>query len=160
MRSSLFALLGLRVFTHNVSPYFGQWQFIVEHGSCEEIIGLFNSVLSAVSYDKYPINNESVLRALLQLYLLGKDHDVRVEQHNSKGRSDLIVNFPKRCVVIELKFSSDGKNSKSLLKEAANQIKDQEYGTENLGERELIKIAGVFDASKDKRKLTVFQTVS
>ncbi|MBO6258210.1 MAG: PD-(D/E)XK nuclease domain-containing protein, partial [Succinivibrio sp.] len=73
------------------------------------------------------------------------------------GRSDLIVNFQKRRVVIELKFSSDGRNSAALLKEAVNQIEDKEYGTENLGERELLKIAGVFDASKDQRKITFFQ---
>ncbi|MBO6258027.1 MAG: PD-(D/E)XK nuclease domain-containing protein, partial [Succinivibrio sp.] len=78
---------------------------------------------------------------------------------NSKGRSDLIVNLKKRRLVIELKFSSDGKNGEALLKEAVNQIDDKEYGTENLGERELIKIAAVFDAREDKRKITFFQTV-
>ena len=160
VRSSLFALLSLRVFTHNVSPYSGQRQFIVEHGSCEDIISLFNSVLSAVPYDKYPINSESVLRALLQLYMLGKDHDVRAEQHNSSmGRSDLIINFQKRRVVIEFKFSADGRNSESLLQEAINQIKDKEYGRENLGRRELLKIACVFDGSPEVRKITTFTPV-
>ena len=142
-------------------------QFLVEHSSdtnlsectASELIAHFNSLLAAVSYDKYPIKTEAMLRALLQFYLIGRGLDVRVEQNNSKGRSDLIVNLKKRRLVIELKFSSDGKNGEALLKEAVNQIDDKEYGTENLGERELIKIAAVFDAREDKRKITFFQTV-
>ena len=142
-------------------------QFLVEHSSdtnlsectASELIAHFNSLLAAVSYDKYPVHNEAMLRTLLQFYLIGRGLDVRVEQNNSKGRSDLIVNLKNRRVVIELKFSADGKNSEALLKEAKNQIKDKEYGTENLGDRELIKIACVFNGDAKVRKITSFITV-
>ena len=142
-------------------------QFLVQQASdtdlsvcsASELIAHFNSLLAAVSYDKYPIKTEAMLRALLQFYLIGRGLDVRVEQHNSKGRSDLIVNLKNRRVVIELKFSADGKNSEALLKEAKNQIKDKEYGTENLGDRELIKIACVFNGDAKVRKITSFITV-
>ncbi|MBO6258462.1 MAG: PD-(D/E)XK nuclease domain-containing protein, partial [Succinivibrio sp.] len=84
---------------------------------------------------------------------------VRAEQHNSKGRSDLIVNFQQRRVVIELKFSPGGRNCEALLKEAINQIKNKEYGRENLGDRELLKIACVFNGAADKRQITLFCVV-
>ena len=116
-------------------------------------------MLSTIPYDQYPVESEAVLRSLLLMYLVGLKLDVRAEQHNSKGRSDLIVNLKNRRVVIELKFSADGKNSEALLKEAKNQIKDKEYGTENLGERELIKIACVFNGAADKRQISVFKPV-
>ncbi|MBO6257922.1 MAG: PD-(D/E)XK nuclease domain-containing protein, partial [Succinivibrio sp.] len=119
----------------------------------------FNSLLAAVSYDKYPVKNEAMLRALLQFYLMGRGLDVRVEQNNSKGRSDLLVNLKNRRVVIELKFSSDGKNSEALLQEAVNQIKDKDYGTENLGGRELLKIGCVFNGAADKRQITAYKNV-
>ncbi|MBO6257732.1 MAG: PD-(D/E)XK nuclease domain-containing protein, partial [Succinivibrio sp.] len=84
---------------------------------------------------------------------------VRAEQHNSKGRSDLIVNFQQRRVVIELKFSPGGRNCEALLKEAINQIEDKEYGRENLGNRELLKIACVFNGAADRRQITLFKQV-
>ena len=50
-----------------------------------------------------------------------------------KVRSDLLINFEKRIVVLELKYSRDGTNVDTLLIDALAQIKDKVYGTENLG---------------------------
>ena len=116
-------------------------------------------MFSTIPYDQYPVESEAVLRSLLLMYLVGLKLDVRAEQHNSKGRSDLLINLKNRRVVIELKFSSDGKNCEALLQEAVNQIKDKEYGTENLGGRELIKIACVFNGDDKVRKITSFRIV-
>ena len=116
-------------------------------------------MLSTIPYDQYPVESEAVLRSLLLMYLVGLKLDVRAEQHNSKGRSDLLINLKNRRVVIELKFSSDGKNSEALLQEAVKQIEDKEYGTENLGGRELIKIGCVFNGAAGKRQITLFKQV-
>ena len=159
VRTALFSLLSLRVYERNVSPYASGKKYVLEQGTAEEIINLFNSVLAALSYDKYPVNDEPTLRSLLQIYLLGKDHDVRVEQHNSKGRSDIIVNFPKRRVVLELKYTNKASEEQKKLDEAENQIKEKGYGLENLGDRELLQIACVFNGEKSKRQITMFKTV-
>ena len=159
VRSALFSLLSLSVFEKNVSPYANGKKYVLEHGSAEDIITLFNSVLAALSYDKYPVNDESVLRALLQVYLLGKDHDVRVEQHNSKGRSDILVNFPKRRVVFELKYTTEESEEQKKLDEAESQIIEKGYGLENLGDRELLQIACVFNGAKSKRQITAYKSV-
>ena len=157
VKTALFSLLGIRVFKNNVSPYNSERQYVLEKGSVKDIISLFNTVLATIPYDKYPVNNESTLRALIQLYLIGKGHDVRSEQHNFKGSSDLLVNFKKRRVIIELKFSKDGKDAEALLKKAEDQIRKREYGAENLGDRELLQIAAVFDGSPEVRRITVFK---
>ena len=159
VRSALFSLLSLRVFEKNVSPYANGKKYVIEEGTAEDIISLFNNVLAALSYDKYPVNDESVLRALLQVYLLGKDHDVRVEQHNSKGRSDILVNFPKRRVVIELKYTTEESEEQKKLAEAENQLIEKGYGLENLGDRELLQIACVFNGAKSKRQITAYKSV-
>ncbi|WP_295355390.1 AAA family ATPase [uncultured Succinivibrio sp.] len=159
VRSALFSLLSLSVFEKNVSPYANGKKYVLEHGTAEDIITLFNSVLAALSYDKYPVNDESVLRALLQVYLLGKDHDVRVEQHNSKGRSDILVNFPKRRVLLELKYTTEESEEQNKLDEAENQIIEKGYGLENLGDRELLQIACVFNGAKSKRQITAYKPV-
>ncbi|WP_164954405.1 AAA family ATPase [Succinivibrio dextrinosolvens] len=160
VKSALFRLLSLRVYQKNVSPYSTGKKYVLEQGTVEDIINLFNEVLAALSYDKYPVKDESVLRSLLQVYLIGKNHDVRVEQNNSKGRSDIIVNFPKRRVVLELKFTDKVNSEKAKLAEAEQQIIENGYGLEALGDRELLQIACVFNGDKNKRQITMYKTVS
>ncbi|SKA64336.1 PD-(D/E)XK nuclease superfamily protein [Succinivibrio dextrinosolvens DSM 3072] len=159
VKSALFRLLSLKVFQKNISPYSTGKNYVLEQGSVEDIISLFNEVLAALSYDKYPVDNESVLRALLQVYLIGKNHDVRVEQHNSRGRSDILVNFPKRRVVLELKYTDINSEEQKKLEDAEHQIIEKRYGFENLGDRELIQIACVFNGDKDKRQITLYKKV-
>ena len=159
VRAALFSLLTLRIYERNVSPYASGKKYVLEQGSADDVISLFNSVLAVLSYDKYPVNDESVLRALLQVYLLGKEHDVRVEQHNSKGRSDIIVNFTKRRVVLELKDTDKNSEEQKKLDEAEKQIIEKGYGLENLGDRDLLQIACVFNGDKSKRQITMFKTV-
>ena len=159
VRTALFSLLNLRVYERNVSPYASGKKYVLEQGTVEDIINLFNEVLAALSYDKYPVKDEPVLRSLLQVYLIGKNHDVRVEQNNSKGRSDILVNFPKRRVVLELKYTDKVNEEKNKLDEAEQQIKEKGYGLENLGDRELIQIACVFNGAKTKRQITMYKKV-
>ncbi len=159
VRSALFSLLTLRIYERNISPYATEKKYVLEQGTVEDIINLFNEVLAAISYDKYPVKDEPVLRALLQVYLIGKNHDVRIEQNNSKGRSDIIVNFPKRRVVLELKYTDKVNSEKAKLAEAEQQIIEKGYGLEDLGGRELIQIACVFNGAKTKRQITMYKQV-
>ncbi|WP_031491783.1 AAA family ATPase [Succinivibrio dextrinosolvens] len=159
VRTALFLLLSLKIFDTNNSAFSLKNRYVFENGTVEEIIALFNEVLAALSYDKYPVDNESVLRALLQVYLLGRNHDVRIEQHNFKGRSDILVNFPKRRVVLELKYTTEENEEPSKLDEAEKQIKEKGYGLENLADRELLQIACVFNGDKRKRQITMFKRV-
>ena len=50
----------------NISPYTAEKKYVLEQGSVDEIISLFNSVLAALAYDKYPVKDETVLRAMLR----------------------------------------------------------------------------------------------
>ena len=159
VKTALFRLLSLKVFQKNISPYASGKKYVLEHGNAEDIIILFNSILAALAYDKYPVKDESVLRALLQVYLIGKNHDVRAEQHNHKGRSDILVNFPKRRVVLELKYAVKVNEEKKKLAEAEQQIIEKGYGLEALGDRELLQIACVFNGAKNKRQITAYKTV-
>ena len=159
VRTALFLLLSLKIFDTTASAFGLTNRYVIEKGNVEEIINLFNEVLAALSYDKYPVNDESVLRSLLQVYLLGKGHDVRIEQHNSKGRSDIIVNFPKRRVVLELKYTDTASEEQKKLDEAEKQIIEKSYGLEDLGDRELLQIACVFNGDKSKRQISMYKSV-
>ena len=136
-----------------------QGKNILKSGTTEEIIELLNSVLLAISYDKYPINNESTLRAMLHSFLMGRNQNVRAESHNAKGRSDLIVDFDKRRVVFEFKFSKDGQDADTKLDEAVSQLASRDYGKENLQDRELLRLACVFNADKEHRTITAYKAL-
>ena len=159
VKSALFMLLSLKVFDTTAPAFSLKNRYVIETGSVDEIISLFNEVLAALSYDQYPVDNEPVLRCLLQVYLIGKNHDVRIEQNNSKGRSDILVNFPKRRVVLELKYTVKVNEEKNKLDEAEQQIIEKGYGLENLGNRELIQIACVFNGDKNKRQITMYKKI-
>ncbi|MBE6422100.1 AAA family ATPase [Succinivibrio dextrinosolvens] len=159
VKAALNSLLSQKFFNPDALDSFYDADSILEKGSVEEIIEHLNKVLATIPYDKYPVENESILRALLLMYLSGLRCDVRSEQHNFKGSSDLLVNFKTRRVIIELKFSKDGKDTDTLLKAAQEQIRRREYGIEKLGDRELLQIAAVFDGSPNMRKITEFKQI-
>ncbi|SFK55588.1 AAA family ATPase [Succinivibrio dextrinosolvens] len=158
--TALCRLLGLKLFSKTVEIVTYNNVNLLETSSTEELIDLFNSVLASVVYDRNSvIHDESSLRAIIQVFMMGKGVDVRAEQHNFKGRSDILLNLNKRRIVLELKYSDDGHDVNSLLEGAINQIKEKEYGIENLGDRELIQIAAVFDGTREVRKITVFKQI-
>ena len=158
--TALCRLLSMKLFSKTIEIITYNNVNLLETSSVEELISLFNSVTAAVVYDKNTvIQDESSLRAVIQAYLMGKGVDVRSEQHNFKGRSDILINLDNRRIVLELKYSDEGQNVESLLEDAVKQIKEKEYGSEYLEGRELIQIACVFDGSKDKRKITLYKIV-
>ena len=158
--TALSSLLCLKLFSKNVELIDDEGHNLLESCDAATVIDLFNEQLSSIAYDKYPITQESVLQGMLQLFLQGRKVDVRTEQPNSKGRSDLSLNFKQRRIVIELKFSQDGSNAQALLEDALEQIKSRDYGRENLGGRELLRLAAVFSAAKDARRITLWQALA
>ncbi|MDY6471098.1 MAG: PD-(D/E)XK nuclease domain-containing protein, partial [Succinivibrio dextrinosolvens] len=160
VKAALNSLLSQKFFNPDALESFYDADSILEKGTVEEIINHLNSVLATVPYDKYPVETEAVLRALILMYLSGLRCDVRAEQHNFKGSCDLLINFPKRRVVIELKFSKNGTDVKVLLEEAKDQIRRREYGVEHIEDKALIQIAAVFDGSPDVRKITDYEQLS
>ncbi|MBQ9274608.1 MAG: AAA family ATPase [Succinivibrio sp.] len=158
--SALSALLSLKIFDKTQDLLDQNDQNILEYCDASQLISILNEQLASVVYDKYPIKDESTLRSVLQLYLQGSRVDVRAESHNAHGSADLILNFKRRRIVLELKFSQDGRNAQSLLNQALKQIDENDYGRESLGGRELLRIAAVFSAAKDERKITLWQEVA
>ncbi|MBQ9274634.1 MAG: AAA family ATPase [Succinivibrio sp.] len=127
--------------------------------SADSLVLFFNKMLAAVAYDRYPIKEESMVRALLQVFLQGSGLKVEVEKHNSKGRCDLMAHTNDRHVVFELKYSPDGTDEQTLLAEAVDQIKRRDYGGELADGKEVLRLALVFNGNDDERKFTLWQQV-
>ena len=132
---------------------------LLEVGTVDDIINLFNSALNSVSYDNYPIVSESSVQNMLKLYLLGAHQKVLSEVHEAKGRADLVVNTDNRRIVFEFKYAKNETEAKSKLLDAVEQIKTRDYGNIVPKKTELLRIAAVFNADPKVRAFTEYQKV-
>ena len=156
---ALIPLLALNIFGTKSLNVKVRPEKILLTGSAEEIIELFNTVLNTVSYDHYAITNESILEAILRIYLEGKCNNVSAESMSSKGRTDLLIETGDRRIVIELKYAQNKNEAKVKLDEAVAQIKSRDYGNILPLKKETLKIAAVFNADPAVRAFTQFSLV-
>ena len=152
-------LLANNIFKGNTDITDDYGRSLLEVGSVDDIINLFNSALNSVSYDNYPIVSESSVQNMLKLYLLGAHQKVLSEVHEAKGRADLVVNTDNRRIVFEFKYAKNETEAKSKLLDAVEQIKTRDYGNIVPNKTELLRIAAVFNADPKVRAFTEYQEV-
>ena len=152
-------LLANNIFKGNTDITDDYGRSLLEVGTVDDIITLFNSALNSVSYDNYPIVSESSVQNMLKLYLLGAHQEVLSEVHEAKGRADLVVNTDNKRIVFEFKYAKNETEAKVKLSEAVEQIKTRDYGNILPKKNELIRIAAVFNADPKVRAFTEYQLV-
>ena len=152
-------LLANNIFKGNTDITDDYGRSLLEVGTVDDIINLFNSALNSVSYDNYPIVSESSVQNMLKLYLLGAHQKVLSEVHEAKGRADLVVNTDNRRIVFEFKYAENETEAKAKLSEAVEQIKTRDYGNIVPKKTELLRIAAVFNADPKVRAFTEYQEV-
>ena len=152
-------LLANNIFKGNTDITDDYGRSLLEVGTVDDIINLFNSALNSVSYDNYPIVSESSVQNMLKLYLLGAHQEVLSEVHEAKGRADLVVNTDNRRIVFEFKYAKNEIEAKSKLLDAVEQIKTRDYGNIVPKKTELLRIAAVFNADPKVRAFTEYQKV-
>ena len=152
-------LLANNIFKGKADVTDDQGKNLLEEGTVDDIINLFNSALNSVSYDNYPIVSESSVQNMLKLYLLGAHQKVLSEVHEANGRADLVVNTDNRRIVFEFKYAKNETEAKSKLLDAVEQIKTRDYGNIVPKKTELLRIATVFNADPKVRAFTEFQLV-
>ncbi len=152
-------LLANNIFKGNTDITDDYGRSLLEVGTVDDIINLFNSALNSVSYDNYPIVSESSVQNMLKLYLLGAHQKVLSELHEAKGRADLVVNTDNRRIVFEFKYAKNETEAKSKLLDAVEQIKTRDYGYIVPKKTELLRIATVFNADPKVRAFTEYQEV-
>ena len=152
-------LLANNIFKGNTDITDDYGRSLLEVGTVDDIINLFNSALNSVSYDNYPIVSESSVQNMLKLYLLGAHQKVLSEVHEANGRADLVVNTDNRRIVFEFKYAKNETEAKSKLLDAVEQIKTRDYGNIVPNKTELLRIAAVFNADPKVRAFTEYQEV-
>ncbi|MBQ9526727.1 MAG: AAA family ATPase [Fretibacterium sp.] len=110
------------------------WQALSE-GDIEESVRLFNIALSGIPYADFAHQGELFYRSLFLMLLRGASITANGEVPTNLGRSDALIQFPNRVVVLEFKFAKGGTGMKGLRQEGQKQIEERgyakPYGAEN-----------------------------
>ena len=114
-----------------------------------ELNGLFNSI----SYEKYPVNNEKAVQSYIHVFMMGGNLPVRTEVQTASGRADIVLEYDRRRVVLELKYAETDAECEKKLQEAIQQIKDRRYG-DTLPAKPVLQLALVFNGDSRVRQFT------
>ncbi len=156
VRKALSKVLSYKIFKGKSFTDYRETEF---YSNCnvDEMVNKFNLLLNTISYEQYPITSESAFKMCLHVSFIAGEQPVFVEQENSKGRADIILNYENRRIVLELKYASNESEAQKKLDEAIQQIKDKDYGNVLPEKAELLRVALVFDG--EKRQITHYAQV-
>ncbi len=155
VKKALAKLLKSKFFNTSVNVLARDAKELFNNGSADDIIERFNCVLNSITYDNYPVINESALVNYLNIFLTAVGINTVIETHSSKGRADLSLELRDKRIIFEFKYAENESDAKAKLNEAIEQIKTRDYGN-ILPQKELIRIAAVFNASPTVRAITEF----
>lgn len=111
----------------------------------EDIVGKLNKLFNTISYEDFKKIDEKIIQGYLHAYMAGSDQPVQTEVQSATGRSDIILEYSKRRLVLELKYAETEAECEKKLSEAVEQIKNRNYG-ETLPEKPVLKLALVFSS--------------
>lgn len=124
----------------------------------EDIVGKLNKLFNTISYEDFKKIDEKIIQGYLHAYMAGSDQPVQTEVQSATGRSDIILEYSKRRLVLELKYAETEAECEKKLSEAVEQIKNRNYG-ETLPEKPVLKLALVFNGDSKVRQFTHYETV-
>ena len=102
------------------------WRSLKE-GDVGEAVRLYNTALSCIPYEDFTRQNESLYRSLFLMLLRGAGITANGEVHTHRGRSDVLVRFPDRVVVLEFKLAHGAGEVERLRGEGQRQIEEKGY---------------------------------
>lgn len=159
VRKAISSLLATKIFDSNIIMTLSMdAKELFSNGSADSIIERLNCILNCITYDNYPLTNESALVNYLNLFLTAVGIQTTIECHTSKGRADLTLELSGRTIVFEFKYAQNKDDARTKLEEAENQIKTHDYGNV-LPIKELIRIAAVFNADPAVRRFSEYMQV-
>ena len=96
-------------------------------GDLGEAVRLYNTALAGIPYEDFKAPSESFYRSLFLMLLRGAGMTAQGEVHTFRGRSDILVRFPDRVVVLEFKLAQSAGEIERLRAEGQKQIEERGY---------------------------------
>ena len=147
-----YKIFNIKSFNKNVN------EKIFSTSTPDKIIEELNKLMNSISYEEYKNINERTIQGFLHAFMIGAGQNVITEKHSALGRSDLVLEYDNRRLVFELKYAKTENECVTKLQEAIKQIQDRKYG-EVLPNKEILKLALVFNGDKSVRQFTCFDVV-
>ena len=157
VKRALAAVFSSRIFSSYIktSPDFRD---IFCSGNADDIVSELNRMFNSLSYEQYPIKNEKSVQAYIHVFMLGGNMPVRTEIQSATGRADIILEYDKRRLILELKYAETEDDCEKKLREAAEQITSRKYG-DTLPVKPAMKLALVFNGDRRVRQFTYYKEV-
>ncbi len=138
-----------RLFLSHISTFDGgaisRIEDVFIQGNTSELVKTLNKLFLSIPYDNTPIHNEAAARAVVLVYAKGAGLMTLAECHNARGRSDLEIHAGSIHWVFEFKYVQKDAEAPEKLREALEQIEEQQYGVENATEQR-IRVGLVYSA--------------
>ena len=129
------------------------WRGLKE-GDLPEVVRLYNAALAGIPYEDFSRQNESLYRSLFLMLLRGAGVTANGEVHTHLGRSDVLVRFPGRVVVLEFKLARSAGEIDRLRGEGQRQMEEKGYARPHDDEgRAVTSAVIVVDAGKRQANL-------
>ena len=127
----------------------------LKDGDIEGAVKLYNTALAGIPYQDFTRQNESLYRSLFLMLLRGAGVTAQGEVPTNRGRSDVLVLFPSRAVVLEFKLAQGASEIARLRDEGRKQIEEKGYVKPYDGEGRAVTSAVIVVDAK-KRTALVF----
>ena len=131
---------------------------LFSEASPADIVQRLNELFNTISYENYQHIDEKTIQGMLHAYFIGADQPVRTEVQSAAGRSDIILEYDSRRLVLELKYAGSEADCSRKLSEAVGQIKARKYG-DTLPRKPVLKLALVFNGDSSVRQFTHYEEV-
>ena len=126
----------------------------LEDGDIDGAVKLYNTALAGIPYQDFTRQNESLYRSLFLMLLRGAGVTAQGEVPTNRGRSDVLILFPSRVVVLEFKLAQGAGEVARLRDEGLRQIEEKGYAKPYDGEgRTVTSAVIVVDAEKHEAGL-------
>ena len=129
------------------------WEAIkaLNEGNIEKIVEIFNNPLNKIPYNDFP--KEYWYRSLFVMLLRGGAGVTSFQESYSKdGRSDLVIPFDDKIIIIEFKFAQNSKEVDKKRLEGQEQVKRYAESYQNEGKK---IITLVLVADDEKRQIVM-----
>ena len=127
------------------------WESLEEE-NINKIVETFNKGLTGIPYDDYKDRDEYWYRSLFLMLLNVAKITYFAEVHTYQGRSDVVIVFNDKIVVIEFKLAKKSKDVSIKREEGEHQIQDRDYASAYANTNKKI-ITAVFVADDEKRQV-------
>ncbi len=121
----------------------------LEDDDIENLVKSFNLAISGIPYEDFQNRDEYFYRSLFVMLLRGAGVIYFAEVHTFKGRSDVVIVFKNKVVVIEFKLAKNSSEVEKKRKEGEEQIKSRDYSSAYEGSnKKVINLVLVVDDEK------------